>query len=218
LLSFFSSLLFSSVAFAVDITACGTTVPSRQVGVLQADLVCAAGSGAGPRDAAVLLLGRAALEMNGHSISAPDSVAVSGGNDGHRSRFSIVGPGSITGSGYGVWVESNDPTVVQDLTVTGSRFDAVFAGGNVSATRVVASGSTEGSGIWTLGRVRGVDVTASGNAHAGVFAGKSVSICNLTASGNGAAGVGIDMGGITATLLGSQLSGNGTAAPSRSTS
>src|SRR5262249_42358051 len=208
------SLLAAVPAEAFDITTCGTTVLSGQVGVLQADLVCAAGSGAGPRDAAVLLLGRAALEMNGHSISAPDSVAVGGGNDGHRSRFSIIGPGTITGSGYGIWIDANDPAIVQDVTVTGSRFDGGFAGGNVSATRVVTSGSTEGSGIWPLGRVRGVDVTSSGNAHAGVFGGKSVSIRNLTASGNGGAGVGVDAGGITVTLVGSQVTGNGTAGAS----
>src|SRR4030095_438815 len=52
-------------AWALAITACNTTVPPRETGVLQADLLCA-GEFAG-----VTLENFATLDMNGHSIRGP---------------------------------------------------------------------------------------------------------------------------------------------------
>ena len=58
-------VLGSQPAWALDITACGATVPPGETGVLQADLLCS-GEYAG-----VTLENQATLDMNGHSIRGP---------------------------------------------------------------------------------------------------------------------------------------------------
>jgi hypothetical protein len=93
-----------TLARAVDITACGQTVPARQAAVLQSDLDCS-GSPFGVR-----LLRRASLDLNGHTIAGGDltSATVVGvssvaGDDpiGKGSgNFTIVGPGVIAGTNH----------------------------------------------------------------------------------------------------------------------
>jgi hypothetical protein len=92
------AIVFSPcVAAAVDLTACGQTIPAAETGVLQTDLDC---SGVGTH--AVLLLRRATLDLNGHTlVGGPLSPTVKGAAaaDGSgSSSFTIRGPGVIAGT------------------------------------------------------------------------------------------------------------------------
>lgn len=85
------------IVAAVDITACGQTIPAGETGVLASDLDC---SGAGAY--AVLLLRRATLDLNDHTlIGGPVSPTVKGAAnaDGSgTSSFTVRGPGVIAGT------------------------------------------------------------------------------------------------------------------------
>jgi hypothetical protein len=88
-------------AAALDITSCGVTVPSGEVGVLQSDLSCSTST------FGVRLLRHATIDLNGHSIQGGDSttdvivgVAADDGADpigSGRGHFTILGPGTISG-------------------------------------------------------------------------------------------------------------------------
>lgn len=84
-------------AAAVDVTTCGQIIQAGETGVLASDLDC---SGAGAF--AVLLLRRATLDLNGHTlIGGPVSPTVKGAAaaDGSGSgSFTIRGPGVIAGT------------------------------------------------------------------------------------------------------------------------
>src|SRR6185295_6186951 len=72
-------------AAAIDVTACGQTIPDYETGVLTTDLVCSTGS------TAVTLGYASKFEMNGHTIDVPDGWGVwcvSG------SRCTVTGGGS----------------------------------------------------------------------------------------------------------------------------
>jgi hypothetical protein len=83
---------------ALDVTACGTTVPARETGVLVTDLDC---SGTGV--VGVRLLRGATLELNGHTIVGGPSAATIVGtrdpqDDSAPGRIVILGPGVIAGT------------------------------------------------------------------------------------------------------------------------
>ena len=75
-------LLTGGPAAAVDVTACGQQVPSRDEGSLVADLDCSGG-------VAILLGERATLLMNGHAVV---------GQVGCAGSCTIIGPGDVSGA------------------------------------------------------------------------------------------------------------------------
>jgi hypothetical protein len=89
---------------ATDITTCGTTVAAGDTGVLQADLDCPTEPWFGVR-----LLSRSTLRLNGHSIKvgAGTFAGVLGvarvddeePDEGGPGRFTLEGPGEISGPG-----------------------------------------------------------------------------------------------------------------------
>jgi hypothetical protein len=91
----------ATTARATDVTECGTTVATGDTAVLQADLDCSSYS------YGIRLLRDTTLELNGHSIAGGDPtfatvLGVSFANDedppeGGRGRFTIHGPGEISG-------------------------------------------------------------------------------------------------------------------------
>ncbi len=84
------TLLLPSSVFALDVVTCGQTVPTGEVGVLQADLTgCVDG---------VVLANSAVLEMAGHAISASHL-----GVQCIGSHCAVHGPGDISGAAVGIW-------------------------------------------------------------------------------------------------------------------
>jgi hypothetical protein len=208
----------ATAALASDITQCGQTVPTGDVGVLMVDLVC-------PNLSAVRVSNGGTLELNGHSISAPaasavvaDFVPVQTGVPRHK--FSVVGPGTIYGSDTGIegvggirvsMVTIHDTgrgiTTTKDrrgnlklTNVTITQSSDPTNGIGVVAYKVVASGLTVTGmpfdGI-TVHRISGADVVASGNGPGipslgvgfGIDADKAIHLQNLTANDNDGAGV-----------------------------
>ena len=86
------------IALGIDVTACNTTVPKGETGVVQTDLDCT--NTAAP---AVRLLRGAVLELNGHTVAGgPGFPTIVGTKDAlsdfEPGRFTIRGPGTIAGS------------------------------------------------------------------------------------------------------------------------
>lgn len=189
-------LVFVGVAHALDITTCDQTVPSAQVGVLQADLVCpnpntlddciGAGDGA---PAAVRLAANATLQMNGHSITG-GCFGVRSFTGGARNRIAIQGPGSISGAFYGVFFEGR--LTISDVTLDANQGGVIAADppttkSRITATNVTANDSTgpwEGSGISAY-RIDATSVTVNGNATSGIIATARLTAKGVTADGNG---------------------------------
>lgn len=189
-----SILLLTNVAFALDITTCGQTVSSFEVGVLQADLVCPnpntadgclAATGA---PAGVELQERATLQLNGHTITG-GCFGVHAFLASARRPVAIQGPGLITGAFYGVFFAGR-------LTISDVTLDANGAGivsphaatnhSRIFATNVTANGSTgpfEGSGI-TAYRIDATSVTANGNVSAGITADSRLKATGVIANDN----------------------------------
>jgi hypothetical protein len=70
-------------------------VPAGQIGVLMADLDC--GLPTGEPSYGVALENRAALDLNGHTITGPRYAVYC------PAICRIIGPGTITGAYYGIW-------------------------------------------------------------------------------------------------------------------
>ena len=211
-------VLPATAALASDITQCGQTVSTGDVGVLMVDLVC-------PSMSAVRVSNGATLELNGHSISAPGASAVAAefvpvSTGVPRHRFSVVGPGTIYGSdtgiegvggirvsmvtihdtGTGIKTTSNSRRGTLKLTnVTITQSSDPTNGVGVVANKVTASGLTVTGmpfdGIMVQ-KINGADVVASGNGPGipslGVGFGigaKTIHLQDLTANDNDGSGV-----------------------------
>ena len=189
-----SILLLARFAHALDITSCGQTVPSFEVGVLQADLVCPNPNTAddclaptGP-PTGVTLEANATLQLNGHSITG-GCFGVSALMDSLRDRIAIQGPGLITGAFYGVYFIGR--LTVSDLTLDGNGGGIISPHvstnhSRLSVTNVTANGSVgpfEGSGIAAY-RIEATSVTANGNVNAGIVAVSRLRGNAITTDGN----------------------------------
>ena len=191
-----SLFLLASSAHALDITTCGQTVPSFDVGVLQTDLVCPnpntgegclAGGMGDP--AAVDLQADATLQLNGHTITG-GCFGVRAITDSPKRRLTIQGPGHITGAFYGVFFVGK--LTVDDLTLDGNgagivSADAPDVRSRLIVTNVVANGSNgvyDASGIVAY-RIDATSVTANGNASAGIFATGRLKASAVTTNDNG---------------------------------
>jgi hypothetical protein len=157
------ALVTAVSASAGDITTCGQTVATGDIGELQNDLTCSTG------EVGVTLERAAKLRLNGHSITG-GSAGVLGPPAG---RFEVRGPGTIAGAEVaGIYVGPDASAKVSDLTIQGSYWGIE---GDPSA------GSRS--------RVKAVDVIATGNTYIGIEAVKLV-LRNVDASGNpGLAGI-----------------------------
>lgn len=170
-------------ASPIPISACQTTIPKKQNGILMADLDCGTVVG-------VVLNRYAALDMNGHSIVTLGE-AVRGEFDG-SGTITVKGPGSFSGgcaAAIGVHGDVNHKhhVVVRDVSIDGCT--SGIGGSSVRADDVSITNST-GSGLYADFGVAGRNVVSSGNGTYGVVVPYGrVQIRNLTASGNGWQGV-----------------------------
>ena len=209
-------VLLATAASASDITQCGETVSTGDVGVLTVDLTCPGGP------PAITVMSGGTVDLDGHSISAPGNSAISAGPPGAVSHtFTVRGPGtiygadtgiegigrirvsgvSIHGTGRGITTTKDFPRgklKLTDVTITDSS-DA-SNGVGVVANKVVADGLTVTGmpfdGI-VVQRISGQNVVASGNGPGipslgvgfGIGADAAIHLVNLTANDNDGFGV-----------------------------
>jgi len=181
---------------ALDITACGQTVPVRGKARLVTDLICPPGA------PAIVLGNKARLRLDGHTVS--------GGSRGIECAESckIHGPGSLTGAQVGIFAQSAGRVKVKDVDVSGnSDFGIQVLTGDaglakLTALDVVASGNGS-TGIVVNPYLRGRNITANDNGGEGVRTCLAV-IKNLQANNNAGQG----LVGCGAKLTASTLTGN----------
>ena len=213
--------LGSQPAWALDITACGATVPPGETGVLQADLLCS-GEYAG-----VTLENEATLDMNGHSIRGPAVKGVICTKRRCAVKSSV--PGSeISGTITGIFKFTTGVLTVSDVYV--HDLDAPFPGDHgieapdslIELTRVVVQRTgfrgiiarrliatdVEVSehvdiGVFVVRRLVATNLTSDENTGFGVTA-KHIDANNLVARNNGSGGV----EAVTMRILGGTITGN----------
>jgi hypothetical protein len=202
-------LAVAPATYALDVTTCGQTVAAGEVGTLQVDLACPAGAG-------VHLEDRASLDLNGRAIVATGAAAIA--CEGRHCTITSAGgsPGDVSGSAAVDCItmtprgrmEISSVHVHDCLTCIETNPRGVHAeGANVRATAVTVDGC-EGPGIharvvkangvsvtnardialWAEMRLKGADITASGNSWIGIFA-VSINAENVVANDNGLFGV-----------------------------
>lgn len=201
-------------AAALDITECGQVIPSRETGVLQADLDCpptpafcihdpsipCTSNADCPRfscvSAAVIVGRRATLELNGHSLRGGGLATV-----GCARNCTVVGPGAIEngiGEGFPIAIYAVTRAWISDLVIEGG-----FAGIFGDATRVgrridvndVAINDTFAYGIFGFHKVVAKNVTANGSGNFGIAGGRLIGD-NITTNGN-SRGIGVGRARIT---------------------
>ena len=188
-----------SSAAAVDVTACGQTIARRDVGVLVADLDCSASP------FGVRLLRHATLDLNGHSIAGGDSTVATVVGVGSsraanpigygRGRFTILGPGSITGTshppinstGTRACVLVNDGVAAIGMTGTVEISGCIY--GIHGARRFTRSGEPVSSGPNGRGRVTLEHATVADTGESGVAV-MNLTASDVTATGNRSIGLG----------------------------
>jgi len=191
----------SGFSHAMDVTACGTVVPERDIAVLQADLDC------GVLPVGVTLGRGARLELNGHVLSGGQQAVLADFGAGHAW---VDGPGAVTGAEVGITTAADGVSGrgaelrLTDVDLHDNDIGA-FAD-RLRLTRVTAERNLHG--LASNFGLTGVDVVASDNTHFGVWsaAGK-IKIRRLTATNNGWYGAIATQGG-RVTLIDSTVSGN----------
>lgn len=218
-------LVPTRVGAVVDVTTCNQLVPRGETGVLRSDLTCDSQYG-------VQLDTGATLDLQGYTLTFnfnpawPTAAAVycATAVDLRHSRCRVIGSPGGTGAvmgtarfgifgdkvevenvsvtGFYDWAVYGDKrTVLTDVSVTGCEHIAILARKRILAERVSATNSS--SGI-VGGKIKGTEISVSGNTDSGVASTKAVRLAQLTASGNG---VGVWAG--RTRLEDSTLSGNG---------
>ena len=177
------TILLPCSALGLDVATCGQTVPSGEVGVLQADLSgCVDG---------VVLADRAVLEMTGHAISASHL-----GIQCVGSRCTVHGPGAISGAVVGIWGFYPTGRVdVTDVDIHDTPSAGIQNARRATLTNVTVRRAGFGAidpeysaGIY-VDRLKGTNVTTADNAGYGVLGGTTVKLTALTSTGNGNAGI-----------------------------
>jgi len=182
-------------ALATDITSCGAVVESGDIGILQDDLSCTTG------DFGIRILPGGTLDLSDHVLTVGPTVsaAIVGG----PGRFTIVGPGTITGGAY--WVTPNQPggtwacvhvkdgtarltSAIDSIDVSGCVY-GVLGGSDLTETNegklladhaVLHNNLYDGVAVKT---VRASDVDASSNGSQGISA-QVAKLTNVTANDN----------------------------------
>src|SRR5262245_31734121 len=205
------------IAAGFDVTACDTTVPPGEPGILQNDVSC---SGA---LVAVALGDGATLDMQGHAISGTPTSNSAVSCRGRRCR--VTGPGDISGPVIAISVfNGRQRLTASDLTINDCLIGVLdvapkpstLVATNLSVTGCSATGlqvgKLRGSGITANGngaagiavdRLRAENVVANDNGGAGIFGG-AVRVTGLVANNNGDAGV----RAVKAALRDATLTGN----------
>lgn len=118
------AFLFATTASALDITACGQTVPRGDIGVLKLDLVCTDDV----TPIAVNLEPNAGLDLNGYTISGGGAGV---GCFGPARSCTVRGPGVISGATMNGIAANNavGRVVVEDVTIRDNQYSAVFVPG-----------------------------------------------------------------------------------------
>src|SRR5262249_29265390 len=146
-------VVWSRAGADVSITACGQSVPARQTGSLEADLVCPSSA------SSVFLDDRATLDLNNHTIAGATVVCL-------RS-CTIMGPGEVGNTGSGgpftdaILADSSGASakfVAQDLTVRNSRIGIYSQARRSVFTNVTATQNSE-AGILGFASANGTNVT-----------------------------------------------------------
>jgi hypothetical protein len=222
LLALASVLALAGSAAAVDVTACGQSVPDFDTGVLQADLDCSGEPGVCihllgddtemsctsdtdcPQSfnacarAAVQLGAGASLQLNGHSLTGAGVLCSDSGT------CTVTGPGSIVSAPVGILARKK--VIASGLTATGGKYGIISRRGGAILTDVVLTNNTE-DGIWSWrGTIRATGVVATGNGDSGLYATlKPVIARDSTSSNNGNHGI----DGYPPRAVGVTVEGNG---------
>jgi len=174
-----------------DVTACGQTVPPREVGRLVSDLDC---TGIPFPDVLTWLESGAVLDLQGHTMVE--------GQIRCQRRCEVRGPGTIVDgdvTGLDGRVTVRDFTMlggggVGAATETVTAINMVLSGGVVGilARRLraenVNANDNQTWGIVSTRSLRGANLVANGNGYAGVDSPR-VNVVGLGATGNGQAGI-----------------------------
>ncbi len=181
------TLGLASTAGAVDVHSCGQTIPAGARGQLRRDLDCRARSLWPFTALGVRLTQRATLNLNGFTIRGDGTgVGVECFGRGTRPVCTVNGPGRVTG----FWAGLNGGGcrfVLRGLLVDDNTHGIVgplacdLRGKHLN----VIDNAEEGIWVW---RLRGRDITTSGNGGRGLLASRIVAH-GLAATHNGQEGV-----------------------------
>jgi hypothetical protein len=175
-------------AHAIDVSACGTIVPERDVGVLRADLDC------GALPVGVTLRRGARLHLNGHVLRGGVRAVLA---DFVRGRAWVDGPGTVTEAEIGI--SSANDLSGRGVELRLSHVNVHDNGIGIAADRLRLAHVTARRnlhGITSNYRVQGTDVLSSDNARFGVWsAAGTIHLRRLTATDNGWYGVIATQGG-----------------------
>jgi len=202
-LGIFVVTLAAQPASALDITSCAQLVENDETGVLVTDLTCPSnGVVAGVLSASGRATGRVTIQLNGHTISAATGILC-------NARCTIEGPGTISGGISGIYVATapGDLTL-RNLTIEGAEY-GVGQGGRITTLENVTINDNEEAGLvlYTVRRLKGTNVTVSGNGGWGIKADEArIKLTNLTALDN--AGGAVIASKRSVTLIDSTLAGN----------
>lgn len=198
----------ASTTHAFDVTTCGQTVPPREKGILQTDLVCPSGVG-------VHLGNRASLDMNSFTIHATAGPAIA--CDGRRCTITSTGDsGDISGTSdvdcitmvprgrmtltnlevhdCRVCVETNTLNAhAHGAIITASAVTVdTCAGPGIDARKVIANTvrvtNAHDIALWAEMALEGTEIEASHNTGVGIFAVR-IKATNVIASANTMYGV-----------------------------
>jgi len=228
------AVLVYRAAWAVDVTTCGQTIPPNEVGVLVADLDCS------QHPVGVRLQRGATLELNGHTIAGGElTFATVAGVASEsptnpvgrgRGRFTIVGPGTLTGTNLPPFVSGGTLACVllnggravirggsgtveiggcgygvhgRRMFTSAGEFDpgAASTKGRVELDHVLTHDNIE-AGV-AVARILASSVTASDNFRLGMAASRRMELSDVTANDNGNIGLfgGRRMSGTNVTVL-----------------
>ncbi len=178
-------IVAATCASAVDISSCGQALGEHEVGVLVADLSCP------PATRGITMASGTTLDLNGHSIEAPDGWAIW---CEAAARCTVIGNGAtIRNSRTGVYLQIRARLTMNDVQIqdchvgVGSEdWNNGGTGSHARLTEVTVTGSTgaalnvgrlflehvaltdnPGSGIYGVitNKVKAFDLTITGNAY-----------------------------------------------------
>ena len=190
-------LMFASPSSALDIGVCGVSVPPGERGTLVSDLSCFNGLG-------VRLGPTASLDMNGHEING----AGTGVLCEHRS-CAILGPGRITGtSSCGVQPQNGSGPIriyLSGIDIDNTACPVAGSRAKDISLRLQDVNVTDNATGLSAGRIKAVNLTATGNGVAGLDGRRYVRLIDSTITANDGIGV-IARTGVT--LRNTTVSGN----------
>lgn len=174
---------WTSVAGAVDITACHQEVPAGQVGILTTDLDCGWNTVEGSYG--VELQRNATLDMQGHTISGSQWAVYCPGPGRCTVTSTTATPGTLTAAEAGIWTPGSK-VVVSNVHITNNTYGI---SNNPKATLSNVTFVDNGF-AFTTGLAVATDVTVSGPCYASycIDLGKGGKLDNLVTTATGTSG------------------------------